>query len=160
MERPIDDNVKRQLLDELAKEPTMVLSTAYIYAKNYVEYGEDITKAWTTAVQQASITEKVRQKAWVEAYDSFKAEYENRLKADMVAMLTEIQLEIEECVDGAEGSPQFEQGVTNARVQVVDIIEEIINVYASNNEAKFIRMTCRDIIQEKINALRGGKDAI
>lgn len=56
-----------------------------------------------------------------------KADYEARLKADMVAMLTEMQIEIEECVDGAEGSPQFEQGVTIARVQVVDIIQEKIN---------------------------------
>ena len=56
-----------------------------------------------------------------------KADYENRLKADLVAMLTEIQLEIEECVDGAEGSPQFEQGVTIARVQVVEIIQQKIN---------------------------------
>ena len=56
-----------------------------------------------------------------------KADYEARLKADMVAMLTEIQLEIEECVDGAEGSPQFEQGVSNARVQVAEIIQQKIN---------------------------------
>ena len=56
-----------------------------------------------------------------------KAEYENRLKADMVAMLAEIQLEIEECIDGQEGSPQFEQGVTIARVQVVEIIQQKID---------------------------------
>ena len=99
MGRMIDDSVKQKLLDSLAEEPTMVLSTAYAYAKNYVEYGEDITKAWTTAVQQASILEQIKIKAKTEAYDSFKKEYENRLKADMVAMLTEIQLEIEECED-------------------------------------------------------------
>lgn len=92
----IDNNVKQKLLDSLAEEPTMVISTAYAYAKNYVMYGEDITKAWTTAVEQSSIIQEVRQKAWVEAYDSFKKEYENRLKADLVAMLTELQLEIEE----------------------------------------------------------------
>ena len=40
----IDDNVKQKLLDSLAEEPTMVISTAYAYAKNYVKYGEDITK--------------------------------------------------------------------------------------------------------------------
>ena len=57
MERIIDDSVKQKLLDSLAEEPTMVLSTAYVYAKNYVEYGEDITRAWTTAVQQTSILE-------------------------------------------------------------------------------------------------------
>ena len=94
----IDDNVKTKLLDSLAKEPAMVISTAYAYAKNYTLYGEDITKAWTTAVQQASIIQQVRIKAEVEAYDRFKADYENRLKADKVAMLKELQSEIEEIV--------------------------------------------------------------
>jgi LmbE family N-acetylglucosaminyl deacetylase len=91
-----DDNVKKQLVDRLSEEPPMVLATAYAYAKNYVNYGEDITKAWTTAVQQASIIEKVKQQTWTKAYDSFKADYETRLKADMVAMLTELKKEIEE----------------------------------------------------------------
>lgn len=96
MGRLIDDSVKRKLLDSLAEEPTMVLSTAYAYAKNYVKYGEDITKEWTTAVQQASVIQEVSQKAWVEAYDSFKKEYEARLKADMVAMLEDLDLQIDE----------------------------------------------------------------
>ena len=61
-----------------------------------------------------------------------KADYENRLKADMVAMLTELQLEIEECVDGGEGSPQFEQGVDIARCQVVDIVQKKINALRGN----------------------------
>ena len=56
-----------------------------------------------------------------------KDQYEARLKADMVAMLTELLMDIEECVDGAEGSPQFEQGVTNARIQVVKMIQERID---------------------------------
>ena len=67
-------------------------------------------------------------------YQMLKADYENRLKADMVAMLTEIQLEIKECVDGGEGSPQFEQGVTIARVQVVDIIQQKINELKAESE--------------------------
>lgn len=91
-----DDNDKQVLLDSLSKEPLMVISTAYAYAKNYVMYGEDITKAWTTAVQQASILEQVKIKAQAEAYDSFKKDYENRLKADMEAMLTELKQDIEE----------------------------------------------------------------
>lgn len=56
-----------------------------------------------------------------------KADYENRLKADLVAMLEELQSEIEECVDGGEGSPQFEQGVDIARAQVVDMIQQEID---------------------------------
>ena len=96
MKKKTDDNVRRQLLDKLSEESTMVLETAYVYAKNYVLYGADITNAWTTAAQQAYILEQVRLRAFAEAYDSFKKDYENRLKADMVAILTDIQLEIEE----------------------------------------------------------------
>lgn len=95
-ERNKKADVKQQLLDKLSKEPLMVISTAYVYAKNYVMYGEDITKAWTTAVQQASILEQVKIKAQTEAYDSFKKDYENRLKTEMAAMLDKIKAEIEE----------------------------------------------------------------
>ena len=164
MGRMIDDSVKQKLLDSLAKEPPMVISTAYAYAKNYVLYGEDITKAWTTAVQQVSILEQVKEKAWVEAYDSFKKEYEarlkennelindleelrtminkfaesyeTRLKADMVAMLTDVQLQIEE-------------------------IEKFTNTVGWELRAKTpeeIKKECSEIIQQKINALRGKKN--
>ena len=66
-----------------------------------------------------------------------KDQYEARLKADMVAMLTEMQIEIEECVDGAEGSPQFEQGITIARVQVIEIIQQKIDKLKENNNGKY-----------------------
>lgn len=92
----IDDSIKQKLLDSLAEEPSMVISTAYAYAKNYILYGEDITKEWTTAVQQASVIEKVSLNAWAQAHETFRKEYETRLKADMVAILKEIQTEIEE----------------------------------------------------------------
>ena len=69
-------------------------------------------------------------------YQLMQADYENRLKADLVAMLEELQLEIEECVDGAEGSPQFEQGVTIAREQVVGMIQQKINSLKAESEDK------------------------
>lgn len=50
-------------------------------------------------IKQLSNSIKVLQKAnseIAEAYDKLKADYENRFKEDLVAMLTEIQLEIEE----------------------------------------------------------------
>jgi hypothetical protein len=56
-----------------------------------------------------------------------KADYEKRLKADMVAMLTEIQLEIEELEPLASDSVGFDMCVSMSS----------------------------DIIQQKINALRG-----
>lgn len=126
----IDDNVKQKLLDQISEESPMVISTAYAYAKNYVAYGEDITKAWTTAVQQASILEQARQKAWVEAYDSFKKDYENRLEADLVAMLTEIQLEIEELDSRAgysgNGMPTFSTDYIRKK-KVDELIQQKIN---------------------------------
>lgn len=36
---------KQIMLDELSKESEMVVATAYLYAKTFVTYGEDITKA-------------------------------------------------------------------------------------------------------------------
>ena len=126
------DNVKQKLLDSLSKEPTMVISTAYAYAKNYVNYGEDITKAWTTAVQQASILEKVRQKAWVEAYDSFKKDYEARLKDDKMAILEEFKSEmnpIKECEQQIYGKEEW----------------------------NFVGK-CQDVIQQKMDKLKENKD--
>ena len=135
MGRLIDDSVKQKLLDELSSESTMIISTAYAYAKNYVNYGEDITKAWTTATQQASIIAQVRQKAWKEAYDSFKKDYEARLKADMVAMLTDIQLEIEELYPKArktyrDGLTSYCEGVDDSR----ELIQQKIDALKAESE--------------------------
>lgn len=130
MKKVADDNDKQQLLDKLSEESIMIIETAYVYAKNYVLYGADITKAWTTAVQQAYILEQVRLRAFAEAYDSFKKDYENRLKADMVAMLTDIQLEIEELYP--------EHQCTGELTGFADAIE-----------------TITPIIQRKIDALKG-----
>lgn len=138
----IDDSVKQKLLDSLAKEPTMVLSTAYAYAKNYVMYGEDITKAWTTAVQQTSVIQEVRQKAWVEAYDSFKKEYENRLKADMVAMLKELKKEIEE-LDFFEGE------------EPINITQELMDEVKS---WEYGVKDCKKLIQSRIDKMKGDQN--
>lgn len=128
MKKVIDDE-RRQLLDKLSEEPTMVLAAAYVYAKNYVLYGEDITKSWTTAVQQAAILEQVRLKAFTDAYDSFKKDYENRLKADMVAMLEEIDLEMNEQSFGIQTEPW--EVVEKLRKE---IIQQKINVLKAESE--------------------------
>lgn len=47
-----------KILEELKNAPDMVLSTAYMYAVNYCQYGENITKEWTTAVQNQAALEK------------------------------------------------------------------------------------------------------
>ncbi len=133
-----NDDVKQALLDLLSEESIQVLQVAYIYAKNYVMYGEDITKEWTTAVQQASIIEQVRQKAWVEAYDSFKKEYEDRLKADLAAMLTEIQLELDE-------------------MKITKVRSAGFAPYSKDPFRRGVNCS-KEIIQQKIDSLKGVKE--
>jgi len=96
MEISIDkeQEANKTLIELLSKESVQVLQTAYVYAKNYVKYGEDVTKTWATATQQAYVMQEVRQKAWTEAYDSFKKDYETRLKAEKSVMLSNIRNEI------------------------------------------------------------------
>lgn len=58
---------KQIMLDELSKEPEMVIATAYLYAKTYTAYGEDITKAWTTATEQQAILERAYNNGYADA---------------------------------------------------------------------------------------------
>lgn len=94
-------------------------------------------------IKQLSNSIKVLQKAnseIAEAYDKLKDEYENRLKADMVAMLTEIQLEIEEektntehlHYDELEQAENYNNGIDNCN----DIIQQKINSLKSESEDK------------------------
>ena len=70
-----------------------------------------------------------------------KTDYEQRLKADMVAMLTEIQLEIEEL---RLDRPLMSRGH---------------ECYGFEDKTPTeIRQECSDIIQQKIDALEGLKD--
>ena len=133
MKKKMDDNVRQQLLDKLSEESTMVLETAYVYAKNYVLYGADITKLWTTAVQQAAILEQVRVKAFTDAYDSFKKDYENRFKEDMVAMLRFLWNDIEDL-----DAPICDYASSDciSKWQVHEIIQQKINSLKSESEDK------------------------
>lgn len=63
-----------------------------------------------------------------------KADYENRLKADLVAMLTELKTEIEE------------------QLPMIDICDYAIDSCVSRHEVA-------SIIQQKINALKENEDA-
>ena len=65
---------KQIMLNELSKESEMVIATAYLYAKTYTMYGEDITKAWTTATQHSAIVKKAYNKGYADALLSLCAE--------------------------------------------------------------------------------------
>lgn len=45
----------------------MVIATAYLHAINYTLYGEDVTKNWAIATQNASALEKAYRKGYYDA---------------------------------------------------------------------------------------------
>jgi hypothetical protein len=55
---PTNDSQKGALLKMLAKENDMVLSQAYLYAKNLCEYGVDVAQEWSTVTLQAEALER------------------------------------------------------------------------------------------------------
>ena len=70
-------------------------------------------------------------------YQMMQADYENRLKADLVAMLTEIQLEIEELDSRAgydgNGMPTFANDYVRI-IKVNEIIQQKINELKAESE--------------------------
>ena len=73
-EKQIQEYKSKQLIDELSKMPPMVIATAYLHAVNYTLYGEDVTKKWTTATQNASALEKAYRKGY---YDALQRQVES-----------------------------------------------------------------------------------
>lgn len=63
---------KEFLLEELAKEDLQVLSLAYMYAKNLQMYDEDVTKAISTATENAIILNKAYRKGYYDAMKKIK----------------------------------------------------------------------------------------
>jgi len=61
-----------------------------------------------------------------------KADYENRLKADMVAMLTDIQLDIEELKTDYDKNLTSEHGIYYAYEKSSKIVQNYINALKEN----------------------------
>lgn len=76
------ENVKKQALLNLMKGiPLQTLCIAYVYAKNYMEYGEDVTKTWNTVVEQSKALEKAYAKGY---YDALQRQTETIIEADAI----------------------------------------------------------------------------
>lgn len=73
---------------------------------------------------------KERFKEWHDMNYISKSDYESRLKADMVAMLTEIQLEIEELKKEPAHCHHFERGIRFSS----DIIQQKIDALKERTE--------------------------
>lgn len=68
---------KEKLIELLSKEDTMVLSQAYLYAKNLTNYGVDITEKWVTATQNARASERAYREGY---YDALQRLAESEVK--------------------------------------------------------------------------------
>ena len=66
---------KATLLKLLAEENTQVLATAYMYARNFITYGVDVTKEWDTAVRQTEALNIAYLDGYREGYRSGRNEY-------------------------------------------------------------------------------------
>lgn len=64
-----------------------------------------------------------------------KDQYEQRLKVDMVAMLTEIQLEIEG-LDVSDVVPEYQDGAEETKEYIANMIEQKINALRGNENDK------------------------
>lgn len=57
---------KQAILDLMKDIPIETLQIALVYAKNYKEYGVDVTRTWGTAVEQANALEIAYHKGYCE----------------------------------------------------------------------------------------------
>lgn len=66
-EKKIQEQINKELIEELSKMPPMIIATAYLHALNYTLYGEDVTEKWLTATQNERALEKAYRKGYYDA---------------------------------------------------------------------------------------------
>ena len=85
------------------------------FVRNALNDDMEIAKAYDMAIET------------MRKYQMMQAEYEARLKADMVAMLTDIQLEIEE-LDVSDVVPEYQDGADETREYIADLLQQKIDI--------------------------------
>ena len=91
-----------------------------------------LNKAYSNMIEALQIAKDTLRK-----HQMMQADYENRLKADMVAMLTEIQLEIKELWDNRYDvwlDNQYYIGKSDTLEEVDEVIQQKINALKGENE--------------------------
>lgn len=115
-----------KLLDDLATQEE-ILCKRIDDASGYTRSGNESIRTSNAKTHEQHAKEYRQILRYLADYRLMQADYENCLKADMVAMLTEIQLEIEEAECHRYDDQldlQFNKGLHKAN----DIIQEKINV--------------------------------
>lgn len=97
-----------KLLDDLATQEEFLCKRADD-ASGYTRSGNESIRTSNAKTHEQHAKEYRQILRYLAEYRLIQAEYENRLRGDMVAMLTDIQLEIEEKAS-AEGDWIFAEG--------------------------------------------------
>ena len=72
-EEPIgQEEAKKQMLETLSKESSTVLTLAYIYAKGFENFGEDVTTRWKTAALQTDALNRAYIKGFEDAKEQMR----------------------------------------------------------------------------------------
>lgn len=134
MEMTIEQAEK--LLDDLATQEELLCKRADD-ASGYTRSGNESIRTSNAKTYEQHAKEYRQILRYLAEYRLMQADYENRLKADMVAMLTEVQLEIEEL---RLDRPLMSRGY---------------ECYGHEDKTPTeIQQECSDIIQQKIDALK------
>ena len=125
-------------IDEVVKELKWTLKVhESILASDVKELDIDCNwvKHWECVVEALKIAINT-----MNTYDRLRTDYEHRLKADLAAMLTEIQMEIEEKRVLNDGGYNYNTGYTNAIRDCEQTIQQKINAL---KDVSTTCMTCR-----------------
>ena len=123
-----------KLLDDLATQEEFLCKRADD-ASGYTRSGNESIRTSNAKTHEQHAKEYRQILRYLAEYRLMQADYEARLKADLVAMLTEIQLECE------ENTVRWYVGRVDGKSDDVVLME-----------------TLNEIIQQKINALKGDSD--
>lgn len=70
-----ENKLRLHILNQLSTLDIKTLQIAYVYAKNYAEYGTDVTVTWATACENSVNLEKAYRKGCCEGYEKAKHDY-------------------------------------------------------------------------------------
>lgn len=129
MEMSIEQAEK--LFDDLATQEELLCKRADD-ASGYTRSGNESIRTSDAKTHEQHAKEYRQILRYLAEYRLMKADYENRLKADMVAMLTEIQLEIEELKNEPAHCHHFERGIRFSS----DIIQQKIDALKEQTDAR------------------------
>ena len=142
-EKQIQEHESKQLIDELAKMPPMVIATAYLHAINYTQYGEDVTKKWVTAVQQTAILEKAYRQGYYDALKRVEGIIAEKTLGQINKLWIPVSVEMpknEDAVIFCTDSGVIEMGVFAEKhlKGKIDILDGILDSNGETEESKWI----------------------